>query len=845
MTSHNSVGLIFFLSFGSWFRIFVVQWCWFLFFIYFFGTSFSFWLDACGKVVTFQSGCTLLEATTTWSHYESISTKKLTLEVLLGLTDQKENVAALEQDGSPLVYIGDQALQDVFELTLSGVPAGTLLNPIQRRYASGVTRHFLETNLVVPSAESSSGNTVYDVVVQQQTEVATGRRRRQRRRRRMLRGSADYEEDDEDMELYDSERNMDDVHFSNKDMDHHHPRNLQDSTASLSTLSVVYSVGDPNKANDFSKSIKTLFSKQQRVYTSALKLEQLRPGEINQGANLGAIFQGLIGVQMSGYIPPNVTDTNDDASDEDETDNSKLWILIWSSVLAVSVVWLTYRVCKDYFLVAEEAFIHKREKLSERKARLEEEREVRREKRRLKKEMRKEREREKRERRRSEVGGGGVGRSMRWGRSEGGGGGGGGVGLSMRWGRGKNKNNKPLGGDISKEEYGHKSEAAQAVERGELGSESGPPPAAFDNIKRPNSFGGGSEAVDPPRPAERRPSFDSGPRMVERRPSLDSGPRNRAGEGGRGIKASRSMDMAPRDFGFAPKRVSQIEGLDLATSLPKGGKKPDHLKYGAGSSHSVQSGPRNRAGEGGRGIKSSNSMSSQPRSMDDLQARRGGTPRRNGSNASNSGRNTIGDSGHSSKTSNSIQGSNHSGGSGPKNMAGQSRGMQASRSMPMQKRSVSGGGGSIPGLDLAGARSGLPPRKPTNAPSRNTAGANGRGIGASKSAGSSMAAMAAAANNLPSPEPLKRGVKPGSNKPPLSPHNVTKTTKPKRAMADGSLPKAPADSPSVKKKKKKTPASPDGSPVVKKKKKKTPSDPDSPVKAKKPSSKKKKKAAEG
>ena len=309
--------------------------------------------EDCGDEANFQEGCILFEVTTVWKHYQSLSNKELTLHLLKAFTDNKENVAVLN-GRSTIAYVGNQVLEQYFMMKMSGVPVGTLLNPIQRRYASDVTLRFLETFL--------EDKTVYGVEVETQTSVAE--RRMLPSLRTTMEGGIDAQ---------------------------HLQRDLQ-AVATLETKVIIYGVDHPDNSESLFNAVEATFAQNQRRYLRELSRGHLRPGVINDGVDLGGVFHGLLGVQMSIEGLSNVTDVGTYESDtSDENNIGVKWIYIWAGVFTFSMTWLAFRIARDYCLVPEEARLQKKERLSERKARLKEQQRIRKEKRTKKRAERKER----------------------------------------------------------------------------------------------------------------------------------------------------------------------------------------------------------------------------------------------------------------------------------------------------------------------------------------------------------------------------------------------------------------------------------------------------------------------
>jgi hypothetical protein len=265
-----------------------------------------------------KDGCELYDGQISFKHYKSLSSKDLELELITSLIERD----GTKSDDVELFYIGDQVLSQDYDIILTGVPDGTILNPIQREYIESVTFDFLE---------SVADVVVYRVeVVGQKLER---RNRRNNRRQLYLRGGG---------------------------------RHLQ-STGVVQVESTIYGVGDD--AESYFDEIEKAFSVDGLQYTEALNKEQYLPGAINDGQDFGEVFADLFQARVSRAYSSNETRTTGGDTDVEDTTNksNQIQIIVFSLVLGLSFLFLIYRCCKDCLLVENGKEI-KTQKLSEKNA---------------------------------------------------------------------------------------------------------------------------------------------------------------------------------------------------------------------------------------------------------------------------------------------------------------------------------------------------------------------------------------------------------------------------------------------------------------------------------------------
>lgn len=190
-----------------------------------------------------------------------------------------------------LKYIGDQVFNGNYDIILTGVPSDTILNPSQRNYIEGVAFDFLEQHV----------DGVYALEVLGQVIETSGQR---------LRG-------------------------------------LQESgTAQVGAT--VYGIGENPEA--FFENVDDAFSKYQSQFLKEISLSQYRPGEINDNENYGKLFGDLFSVTVL-RSQTNVTNTNNVSGDGETGFTSEMQIIMWSVILALSVLFLIYKCATDFFCV--------------------------------------------------------------------------------------------------------------------------------------------------------------------------------------------------------------------------------------------------------------------------------------------------------------------------------------------------------------------------------------------------------------------------------------------------------------------------------------------------------------
>jgi hypothetical protein len=268
-------------------------------------------LDDCTEY-GFEEGCIFYESILSFQHYQSLGPKELILEMTSNVV--KEPGFGSTENDFDIVYIGDQILQQAYDITLTGIPENTILNPIQRNYIESVTYDFLE---------QFSDADPYLVEASQRV----GRRLR-------------YMRWDDD-------------------------RHLQE-TGVMHIESTIYGIGDDLDA--FRDAIEESFSTNGNQYRKELIGQQHNPGEINDNGDQGFIFAELFKVSISRDGSNETSSSADNVANSSGLESQDIQIIIFSTVLGIAFLWLMYRIAKDFLLVDGASKI-KKEKLSDKKER--------------------------------------------------------------------------------------------------------------------------------------------------------------------------------------------------------------------------------------------------------------------------------------------------------------------------------------------------------------------------------------------------------------------------------------------------------------------------------------------
>jgi hypothetical protein len=267
-----------------------------------------------------KGGCDLFDSDVVFGHYKSLEARDLELALLLQLNFLK-GLGDLGNDIN-VTFIGDEVLQQQYDISISGVPAGTVLNPIQRDYLQGVTLDFLDAfSKSVPNR----------VTIGQSTD-----KRRQLRSRWTIEGNGDSRP--------------------------HWRRSLEAGNV-VKAGALIYGIGKDSDA--FFKEIEKAFASNAKQYKDDVQQQQYLPGEINDEENFGAIFENITDVSVARSqaseptLPPAA-----DTSSKDKLSSSQIQIIIFSILIAITFFWLVYRIMKDCVLV-QDGWAVKKEKLSD------------------------------------------------------------------------------------------------------------------------------------------------------------------------------------------------------------------------------------------------------------------------------------------------------------------------------------------------------------------------------------------------------------------------------------------------------------------------------------------------
>ncbi len=270
-------------------------------------------IDDCSRY-NLTSGCELYDSDIIFGHFKSLGARELVLEFLLKLNFRK-GLGDLG-DGISVTYVGDEVLEQEYDVTITGVPPGTVLNPIQRDYLEKVTFDFLE--------EFSTAEP-HRVEIRQSVSDQRLLRRRETRH----------------------------VHSS-------FTRDLEEQGV-VHAEAVVFGIGKDREA--FLEELEKAFVSNTEQYKEEVQRQQYLPGEINDETNLGVVFEGLTDITVKRFGPPSPP-TPTVSSSKEKLNSSQIQIIVFSVGLVVSFLWLVYRILKDCVWV-EDGWTVKKEKLSE------------------------------------------------------------------------------------------------------------------------------------------------------------------------------------------------------------------------------------------------------------------------------------------------------------------------------------------------------------------------------------------------------------------------------------------------------------------------------------------------
>jgi hypothetical protein len=218
-----------------------------------------------------------------------------------------ESVAAQSDFG--VEYVGDPIVEGDYIITLRGIPPGSIMNVLQRRYFERITTDFLA---------EFAGISIYHVTVVESVSE----------------GAGDYVAEDSDGERL--------LSFGLRGS-----RRTQ-SDGELQVFTTVFGGGS---SLDLRTNVLESIGENTDRYIKELSLQQLRPGEINEGDS-GALFESLqrIGVVLK---PADFGAAGDDdgsgkaTGEGKEGNDNALWLYLCIAGIVVSVLFLAYRVYRD------------------------------------------------------------------------------------------------------------------------------------------------------------------------------------------------------------------------------------------------------------------------------------------------------------------------------------------------------------------------------------------------------------------------------------------------------------------------------------------------------------------
>jgi hypothetical protein len=235
--------------------------------------------------------CSLIFSTVKFAHLQTIVLGALWQEVLQSTDEIGESVSA--KSDFEVEYVGDPIVEGDFIITLRGIPPGSTMNALQRRYFERITTDFL--------AEFA--------------ELATYR----------VKGEVVAKDSDGERLLSFGLRGS---------------RRLQ-SEGGLRVVTTVF--GGGSFLDLRTNVLETILGNTDR-YVKELSLQQLRPGEINK-ENSGALFESLQGVGV--VLRPVDFGTLHDGGTGGGTGESKVWVYLCIAGIVISVLFLAYRIYRD------------------------------------------------------------------------------------------------------------------------------------------------------------------------------------------------------------------------------------------------------------------------------------------------------------------------------------------------------------------------------------------------------------------------------------------------------------------------------------------------------------------
>ena len=218
---------------------------------------------------------------------------------------ESQNYTISLDDNIEMTYIGDQVLRRYYVISLLSTSGETLLNPFQRDYIGEVTFDFL-------NKYSDAKPSEVDILGQQFSRRTKENRLREGR------------------------------------------RHLEVSIVRVDAF--IFGVGSDE--NDFFNAIEDTFQKNENSYRDQLQTMHNRPGAINEEGDFGSIFEDVFRISVT---------SNETVLDVPKQEDMNLeWVIIWSSILGVSFLFLVIRCYFDCCAVKKGQRIEKGETLSER-----------------------------------------------------------------------------------------------------------------------------------------------------------------------------------------------------------------------------------------------------------------------------------------------------------------------------------------------------------------------------------------------------------------------------------------------------------------------------------------------
>lgn len=273
-----------------------------------------------------------------FGHLQTIDSGVLQQEILS--SEDRISDSVMTQSDFEVEYVGAPIIEGEFLITLKGVPSGGLImNPLQKRYFEKVTSEFFNKFSKVP---------VYHVEVT--NEVPEGGVNGVDGEQEILEGAKEQESERRlHRQLGRSSTTMDfHTNASGRQLQNHiylrrsnNSRNLQEGETQVVTK--FYGAGTDS---DLRNGIFEVAITNEEQFLKELSLQQLRPGEINK-EDSGSHFANLVGIVV-GPVPADFNKPGTVAGGITDTENQyQLYMYICYGGMAFSALWLVYRFYKD------------------------------------------------------------------------------------------------------------------------------------------------------------------------------------------------------------------------------------------------------------------------------------------------------------------------------------------------------------------------------------------------------------------------------------------------------------------------------------------------------------------